>query len=73
MKPPHDLAKRLSLALEAVSRAAARAAANPVALIDALSDEFARTVSSEHFTVSSEHFTDQDQGEVNPLPWTVGV
>lgn len=46
---PDDLTKRLSLALEAAIRIAARAAPDPLAFIDALDAEFARTVTSDHF------------------------
>jgi hypothetical protein len=49
MEPPDDLTRRLSLALETAIRAGAQAAPNPLAFIDALDAEFARTVTSEHF------------------------
>lgn len=49
MNAPGDLTKRLSLALETAIRAAAQAAPDPVAFIDALDAEFAHTVTSEHF------------------------
>lgn len=56
MKPPDDLTKRLSLAMETAIRAAAQAAPDPLAFIDALDAEFARAVSSDHFP-NQDHVT----------------